>query len=305
VTGGIDTVIVAYGNESVIEAAVLEARKLAGRIVVVDHGDGTSAKIAARAGATSVANPTNPGFGAGQNHGITRTATPYVLLCNPDAEIVAPAVLAGADYLEAHPRVGAVQGVVVNRSTGAPERSQGVALRPVHLLGRALGARRLLRRAAVRRLVRRSAALRDHAERVPHGPVEVEALAATVLLVRREAFDSVGGFDTRYFLYGEDLDLCRRLRRAGWTLTSLPVVWAVHQSGGSADSPASRELHWWRGTMEYAARWWTSAEWAVAVAAATVRATILALRSPAEASAVWWSLVGAPLRSRLTQPRGS
>src|SRR5206468_1727798 len=178
----------------------------------------------------------NPGFGAGQNHGVTLTSAPYVLLCNPDAEVVADAVVAGADLLATHPDVAAVQGVIVNRATGQPERSAGVELGPLHLLGRAVGAKRLLRFRAGRALARRVPGLGDHARRVPAGPVEVESLAATAVLVRRGAFDSVGGFDESYFLYGEDLDLCRRLRAGGWKLRAVPEVWATHASGGSAPS---------------------------------------------------------------------
>lgn len=300
-TLSVDTVIVAYGNEDVIVSAVASAKALGGDVVVVDHGDGAAATLAARTGAITIVDPANPGFGAGQNRGVKETSAPYVLLCNPDAEIDPPAIVRGAEYLDVHPGVAAVQGVIVNRSTAQPERSSGVALRPVHLVGRALGARRLLALPAVRAVARRSPALRDHAERAPAGPTEVESLAATVVLVRRSAFEDVGGFDTSYFLYGEDLDLCRRLRRAGWALVALPERWAVHESGGSADSTVSRELHWWRGTMQYAARWWTLGEWAVALLAASVRALRLSVSSPADAASAWSALVVAPFRARLSR----
>lgn len=294
----IDTVLVAYGSESVIAGAVVEAKKLDGRVVVVDHGDGTSAALAAGVGAVAIADPRNPGFGAGQNRGVLDTVSPYVLLCNPDAAIDATAVRIGGDFLDSHPGVGAVQGVIVNRDTGEAERSQGLALRPVHLVGRAVGARRLLGMPLGRRIARRSATLRDHAERVPSAPMNVESLAATVLLVRRAAFDSVGGFDARYFLYGEDLDLCRRLRQEGWRLTAMPDVWAVHESGGSAGSPQSRDLHWWRGTMEYAAQWWTTADWAIALVAATLQVGRMAARHPRRAPSLARSLLLGPARER-------
>lgn len=296
----VDSVLVAYRSEDVIGGALDAARWLGGRMVVVDHGDGASARRAAAAGAVTVHDPANPGFGAGVNRGVARTASPYVLICNPDAEVVAEAVEAGVELLRTRPDVAAVQGVIVNRSSGLPERSQGVEVGPVHLLGRAVGARRLLSDGFVRRLARRSAVLRDHAQRVPERPEDVESLAATAVLVRRSAFDAVGGFDESFFLYGEDLDLCRRLRRAGWRLVALPDVWAEHLSGASAESEVARELDWWRGTMSFAARWWRGGAWSLAVAAAAVRWARLAARHPRRARGAFAALVAEPLRERLS-----
>jgi len=298
----IDTVIVAYRSEEVIGQAVAAAQSLGGDVVVVDHGDGASARLAAAAGAVAIHDPSNPGFGAGQNHGLAFTASAYVLLCNPDAEILTEAVAAGADLLLSRPEVAAVQGVIVNRATGAPERSAGVELGPIHLMGRAVGARGLLRRRWVSALARRSGTLRDHAERVPEGPAEVETLATTAVLMRRAALDAVGGFDQSYFLYGEDLDLCRRLRLAGWRLLTVPPVWATHTSGGSAESGWTRELAWWGGTMQFAAAWWETPAWCEAVAAAVTRWTRLAFRRPALARPALRSLVLEPMRYRAGRP---
>jgi N-acetylglucosaminyl-diphospho-decaprenol L-rhamnosyltransferase len=305
VAGGIDTVIVAYASEAVIDASIRSAAPLGGQVVVVDHGGGGSAGRAAALGATTFHDPTNPGFGSGQNRGVGATTSEYVLLCNPDAEVVAEAVRSGREYLDTHPGVAAVQGVVLNQASGTPERSQGVAVGPLHLLGRAVGARRLHRFPVAQWVAGRSTVLRDHAQRVPAGAVEVESLAATVLLVRRSAFDSVAGFDPVYFLYGEDLDLCRRLRRAGWTLVALPQVWATHQSGGSALSSHSREVDWWRGTMRYASLWFTPGQWSVAVLAAALTAARLSVVSPGRARLAWSALVGTAIRTRRARRRTS
>ncbi|HWI03197.1 MAG TPA: hypothetical protein VNT52_05125, partial [Acidimicrobiales bacterium] len=86
-SGRIDTVLVAYRSEGVIGPAVERARSLGGTVVVVDHGDGASAARAAAAGAVAIHDPSNPGFGTGQNRGVAFTGSELVLLCNPDAEI--------------------------------------------------------------------------------------------------------------------------------------------------------------------------------------------------------------------------
>jgi GT2 family glycosyltransferase len=180
-----------------------------------------------------------------------------------------------------------------------PDRSQGRELGPLDLIGRALGLKRLLRFSAVQRLVTRGS-LRDHVARIPDGPTEVASLAATAVLVRRTAFEAVGGFDESYFLYGEDLDLCRRLRAAGWRLVALPVVWARHRNGFSCGNWVTRELHWWRGTLMFAARWWGRRRWTLAMPAAAAMLVRIAIVAPREAVDAYRALIIDPRAARRT-----
>jgi GT2 family glycosyltransferase len=299
-TGRLDIVVVTYGSRPGIASCVDAARRLdgVGEVVVVDHGRDGSGELARAAGARVLTDPSNPGFGAGQNRGVRTTRAPLVLLANPDAVLDRGGVAAGLALLERDPAVGAVQGVIVDEASRAPQRSQGRELGPLHLLGRALGARRLLRVGAVRRVARLVRPLADHVDRVPAAATPVEALAATALLVRRSAFVAVGGFDERYFCYGEDLDLCRRLRAAGWRLMALPERFAVHAGGASFPDPPARELSWWGGTMRFAARWWSAPAWGAALGAAGVEWLRLSLPAPGRARSAWEALVATPRRER-------
>jgi GT2 family glycosyltransferase len=300
VTARFDVVVVAYRSVDTIGDVVTRARSLpgVGEVVVVDHGSDDSASVAAAHGARALADPTNPGFGAGQNRGVAMTSAPYVLLLNPDAEPDPLGITTGVAALDAHERVAVVQGVISNRLTGTPERSQGRELRPVHLVGRASSAGRLLGSQLVRDIGRRIGAVSDHVERVPNGPSSVESLAATCVLVRRSAFEGVGGFDESYFLYGEDLDLCRRLRRAGWQLLALPAAFAVHDNGASSSTSTERELSWWRGTMRFAALWWSDVAWLLALASALTEVVRLGVREPRVTGRAWRALVTEPMRDR-------
>ncbi len=241
--------------------------------------------------------PSNPGFGAGQNRGVGAGDAELALLLNPDCILRPGALEAGVAHLAAHPQVAAVQGVIRSASTGDPERSQGRRLVAIHLWGRALGLRRLLALGFVRTLARRTAGLADHAERIPDRPTAVESLAATAILVRRTAFEQVGGFDPAFFLYGEDLDLSRRLCAAGWGLVALADEWAVHVGGSSSSSTTAREIVWWEGTLVYAARWWTTGSFVSGLGATVLRAAALSVRSPKRAVEIWRRLVMAPLRA--------
>lgn len=297
--GAVAVTIVAYDSAALLPsclAAVTSLREVT-EVVVVDHGAGDSADVAGRAGVRVLRDPSNPGFGAGHNRAVATTSAPYLLLLNPDAVVDGAALALGLAVLEADLEVAAVQGAI-GSPEGAVDRSQGVALGPVHLLGRALALKRLGGLRLVRVAASRVPAVRDSVVRRSDDATEVESLAATALLLRREAFEGVGGFDERFFLYGEDQDLCRRLRQRGWRLVGLPGHWASHQNGSSFASSWQRELHWWRGTMMYAARWWTRRDWGLGVLAATVMWSRLAIRRPSGVPEAARALVTAPLHDR-------
>ncbi|MEX0666300.1 MAG: glycosyltransferase [Acidimicrobiia bacterium] len=296
----VDVVVVAYRSADVIDRCLGAACRIhgVGQVIVVDHGDDESGAIATLAGATVLAHPDNPGFGAGQNRGFERGTSRYVLVLNPDAAPRAEGIAAGVRYLDAHPEVAIVQGVVRDSVTSEPDRSQGRELGVLHLLGRATGARRLARWSIARWVAARIGALRDHVERIPMSPTGVEALAATAWLARRDALANVGGFDEEYFLYGEDLDLCRRLRGAGWKIVALPHEWAMHDQGSSAASSFERELTWWRGTLRFAGLWWTTPQRFGALVVAFIRGAGLALQNPRAVRRIWRSTVGAALGAR-------
>lgn len=299
-TRGTSAVVVAFNSKDHLPSCLTALRRVPALMesVVVDHGDDGSAEVAASLGAVVLRDRANPGYGAGQNHGVAHTATEYVLLVNPDAVVDPSGVEQGIAVLDAAPDVAAVQGVIRNVVTGEPERSQGVALTPVHLVARALGLRRLLRFGVVHRVFRRAPIVADHVVRTPEEPTEVESLGATALLVRRKAFDAVGGFDEGFFLYGEDLDLCRRLREAGWRLVALPVHWADHAQGASSSGWWARELVWWEGTLRYAAHWWSGSAWAGARLATLLRIVPMIAARPKRAPEVLSRLVAAPGRQR-------
>jgi N-acetylglucosaminyl-diphospho-decaprenol L-rhamnosyltransferase len=301
----LSVVVVAYNSRDELPASLgaLAGVPEVAEVVVVDHGGDGSAAVAADLGATVLRDASNPGYGTGQNRGVASTTGEYLLLLNPDAVVDPGGIREGVAVLDAAPDVAAVQGVIRNRTTGRPERSQGVALGPVHLMGRAAGARRLLRFDAVRAVARRVPVLTDHVVRTPDRPVDVESLSAAALLVRRSAFEQVEGFDEGYFLYSEDLDLCRRLRAAGWRLVALPVGWAEHASGASSAGWWERELVWWEGTLRYAALWWSRPAWAGARLATLLRVVPMLVARPRRAPEVLARLVLAPRRQRRSRRR--
>jgi N-acetylglucosaminyl-diphospho-decaprenol L-rhamnosyltransferase len=105
---------------------------------------------------------------------------------------------------------------------------------------------------------------RYYSERAVTKERSVAFLAAVALLVRRTAFVEVSGFDEAYFLYAEDVDLCRRLRARGWECVAVPRTWARHQGGASSASmPHRRALLWWTSHRRLVATQWRGARRAI------------------------------------------
>ena len=170
----------------------------------------------------------NEGFGVAANAGVAATAGRWILLLNPDAWPTGDAVERLVRFAEEEPRLGAV-GPLLFDSEG---RSQRSTIRPP------LSPAALALWAAFPGGVSRVYGLWRGPAR--HTPREGEFLQASALLLRREAFEQVGGFDESFFMYGEDSDLCARLRAAGWGVTVCPEARFVHVGGGSARAEGER-----------------------------------------------------------------
>jgi GT2 family glycosyltransferase len=199
--------------------------------VVVDNAsaDGSAAAVDGFAPRVRlVRNAENVGFGRGVNQGAAATAAPLLLFVNPDCRLQEGAFEALARELAERPRC-AIAGPRVLDPDGA---LQGSARGDPDMLTGVFG-----RRSALRRLMPwLSVSKRNVADEAvtATASVTVDWVSGACMLVRREAFAAVGGFDERYFLYWEDADLCRRLRAHGHEIRYVPAATAVHVVGTSS-----------------------------------------------------------------------
>jgi GT2 family glycosyltransferase len=214
-------------------------------ICVVDNAsaDGSADAVAQRfPDVRLIRNADNAGFGRANNQGLAATRAPFVLLMNSDAELRPGCLEAMLGLLRDRARLGIV-GPKTLEEDGAVQVCFGPELTP-------------LREWKQRRLVhgvkqRCPAALREAAEAASreHEPAWV---SASCLLARREALAAVSGFDEGYFLYEEDVDLCRRVRQAGWSILFTPAAEAVHHLGRSvARDPERARFEYQRSHLRY------------------------------------------------------
>ena len=89
----------------------------------------------------------------------------------------------------------------------------------------------------------------------PIAEADVEQAVAAALVVRRHAYEAVGGFSPEYFFFLEDTDLCRKLRQRGWRIRWLPGAHIVHLWGRSVTDPVGRQRLFFTAQDLYFRRW--------------------------------------------------
>jgi N-acetylglucosaminyl-diphospho-decaprenol L-rhamnosyltransferase len=205
-------------------------------IVVPDNSssDGSDRAVAA-SDPNVVVLPTggNLGFGAAANRGVAACPGDYVLVLNPDTLVEPGTVKVLADALDRDPALALVGPRIEN-----VDGSLYPSARTFPSLADAMGHAFLGLVNPSNRFTRRYRMLDwDHAV-----PRDVDWVAGTCMLLRRSAFEAVGGFDERYFMYVEDVDLCWRLWRTGWRVAYEPAGRVVHTIGLSSEQTPYRMI---------------------------------------------------------------
>ncbi len=179
--------------------------------------------------------PENLGFAAGVNRAAREAHGEYLLILNPDA-VPAPELCGTlAAWLDRRPEVGAV-GPLVRDPDGTIQAS---ARRfPTVLTGLAGRSTWLTRTFPSNPLSRRDLLTGEHVR----APIVVDWVSGACMMVRRPAFGALGGMDEGFFLYWEDADFCRRLRRAGWTTMYHPGTWVVHAGARATRQAQARSI---------------------------------------------------------------
>ena len=191
----------------------------------------------------------NLGFGAGCNLGAgAAPGSPLLLFLNPDAEVTPGAVPALLERLR-HPPAAAIAGPRLTSPDGAPQEAR----RRFPTLGALL----LESTPLEWRHPGWSALRRYRFEGRSEAPGPVDWLSGACLLVRRTAFDEVGGFDPLFFMYFEEADLARRLAGRGWETWYEPAAVVLHHRSRSADQDVgARDRHYYGSKYRYAGRYW-------------------------------------------------
>ncbi len=228
--GQFDVCVVSWKTRDLLRACLrsVVGRAELERIIVVDNasGDGTAEMVAGEFPTVElIANSENVGFSEGNNQAIRAGQAPFVLLLNADTELKEGASAALLNVFQEEDHVGAVAAQLL-LPDGSVQRSCRSFPEPSAVLFDAFGLSRLFPRSE--RFGRYRMTHWDHDSRR-----DVDQPMASALAVRRAAFDEVGLFDESFPLYFNDVDLCYRLREAGWRIVFEPRAKVLHHHGQS------------------------------------------------------------------------
>jgi hypothetical protein len=215
-----------------LRTAIQAAQSLAAEFIVVDNAsaDGSADMVATEFPEVSlVRSDRNLGFSGGNNLGLRVARGRYVLLLNPDVVVHPQSLVVLVAYLDEHDDVGAAGGRIINRDGTTDRSSRRGFPSPSAAFYRMVGLSYIFPRS--QRFGRYNISVGRDDEQC-----NVEALSGCFIAVRRAVIERVGGLDESFFMYGEDLDWCYRIRSAGWKIAYVPNAEIIHFRGESTRS---------------------------------------------------------------------
>jgi N-acetylglucosaminyl-diphospho-decaprenol L-rhamnosyltransferase len=223
-------------------------------VVVVDNGssDGSAAEVAGSWPAVTMLHPgANLGYARAANLGIAATDAAVVAVCNPDLEVTEGAAAALVRRLVSESDLGAV-GPMIRNTDGTIYPSARSVPRVRDAIGHGLLGLVWRTNPFTRRYRQLDAD--------PRRPRDVDWVSGAAVWLRREALATVGGWDERYFMYVEDVDLCWRLRQRGWRVAYEPDAVITHVQGATtAKHPYRMIAEHHRSLYRFASKRWRGA----------------------------------------------
>lgn len=258
-----------------LSSVIKATERIACEIIVVDNNspDNSPQMVRSEFGNVRlISSDTNEGFAAACNRGMAASSGDFILILNPDTLIEPDAVINALAFMHSHPDAGAA-GARMTDGNGRflPESKRGFPT-PIASLFRFTGIYRLFPRSAF-----------FNAYYLGHLPdnqtCRADILTGAFMLLRREAIDRAGIFDTSFFMYGEDIDLSWRIRKAGFYNYYLHDVSITHFKGKSSVTDRESSVRHFYNAMKIFASKHLNRAWQLPVKAGVTLMQTCALAS--------------------------
>ncbi|RKX69912.1 hypothetical protein DRP53_06675 [candidate division WOR-3 bacterium] len=224
----IEAVVINYNSGELILRCLESLTRYGIPYLLIDNNstDGSLESIKRKFPASRIIeNRKNLGFARAVNQGVRASKAPYILLINPDAELIS-GVESIISFLNGHQKAAVVGGLVLN-----PDRTRQPSCRGIPTLWNfPFGRTSTLTRLFPQNPLSRSMLLPDFDYRSLQ---KVPAVCGSFMFIRRSVFEALGGMDESFFLYVEDIDLCKRVWEAGYEVWFHPGSSCIHYLGES------------------------------------------------------------------------
>jgi GT2 family glycosyltransferase len=237
----LSVVIVSFNTREVLreclEAVARESADLRVQIIVVDNGsrDGSIEMLRADFPAIElIASEENLGFGRANNLAFKRARGRYIVLLNSDAFLTPDALRLSVEHMDADPRVGLGGGRLVGRDGSWQPSARRFPTLTTDLF--------VYSGLADRYAHSRIFGCYNRTWADPMRAANVDWVPGAYSIIRAEALAAAQPFDPRFFLYYEEVDLCRRIKAAGYTVWYWPDVVVIHIGGESSRQLKTLEM---------------------------------------------------------------
>ncbi|MFN3344129.1 MAG: glycosyltransferase [Chloroherpetonaceae bacterium] len=276
-------VIVSYNVKEFLEQclySVLKAmQNIDGEIFVVDNNsvDGTQSMLKAKFNAPNIhliLNKENVGFGKANNQALRLCKGEFVLVLNPDTLLQEDTLEKMIAFMKTDEKIGAAGCKLLNADGTFQLSCRRGFPSPEVSFYKIVGLSRLFPKS--KRFARYNLTYLSTEE-----TYEVDALMGAFMFLRREVLETVGLFDEAFFMYGEDLDWCYRIKQAGWKIYYYPGTQIIHYKGESAKKMSfNYVVQFYEAMLIFVRKYYASSKWfeAILVTGIYARASLAFLR---------------------------
>ncbi len=234
----LSVIIVNYNVRQLLEQALISLQKavkgIPHEIFVIDNNSSDGSDVMVRkkfSQVTLLANDENLGFSKANNQALKLAQGKYICLLNPDTIVQGDTFSICLEYLRNHEQVGALGCKIIN-----PDGSLQLACRrsfptPWVAFSKIVGLSKLFPQSKL--FGKYNLSYCD-----PDKTIEVDAISGSFMMVRKKTINQVGLLDESFFLFGEDLDWCYRIKQQGWKIVYLPTTKIIHYKGSSTKEAA-------------------------------------------------------------------
>ncbi len=235
----LSVIIVSYNVSSFLDQTLAtlddSAREFEHEVFVVDNASSDDSVDMVRRkhpGVKLIVNADNRGFAAANNQALRLASGRYVLLLNPDTVLRRDTIATMIGFLDSHPDAGAAGCKVIN-----PDGTLQLACRR----GFPTPGVAFFKLAGLSSIFPKSKTFGAYNLTYldPDKVAEVDAISGSFMMLRKEAVEQAGDLDETFFMYGEDLDLCYRIKQEGWKIYYVPDTEIIHFKGESAKTVPS------------------------------------------------------------------